>query len=163
REAPVTSNCRRLSANGIILLRSKPIAPGHYPCLQKSATACDLLPLRPLPAPALPRSGASDLGNSCLGWTAVTINQPNLRLKVALRHAVTAMPLLKGRMRNKAQRFAEHVSYGVRASSRHARGLRNVKFNINSDWWDALFKMLSIVLVPLTVAGMGWYWTKWQQ
>lgn len=29
--------------------------------------------------------------------------------------------------------------------------------------WDALFKMLSIVLVPLTVAGMGWYWTRWQQ
>ena len=84
-------------------------------------------------------------------------------MKVALRHAVTAMPLLKGRMGNKAQRFAEHVSYGVRASSRHARGLRNVKLNINSDWWDALFKMLSIVLVPLTVAGMGWYWTKWQQ
>ena len=23
--------------------------------------------------------------------------------------------------------------------------------------------MLSIVLVPLTVAGMGWYWTRWQQ
>ena len=37
------------------------------------------------------------------------------------------------------------------------------KFKINADWWDALFKMLSIVLVPLTVAGMGWYWTRWQQ
>jgi hypothetical protein len=38
-----------------------------------------------------------------------------------------------------------------------------VKLNVNGDWWDALFKMLSIVLVPLTVAGMGWYWTRWQQ
>lgn len=33
----------------------------------------------------------------------------------------------------------------------------------NSDFWDAVFRMLSIVLVPLTVAGMGWYWTRWQQ
>lgn len=32
-----------------------------------------------------------------------------------------------------------------------------------SEFWDMLFKMMSIVLVPLTVAGMGWYWTKWQQ
>ncbi len=38
-----------------------------------------------------------------------------------------------------------------------------VKLNLSSDSWDAFFKMLSIVLVPLTVAGMGWYWTKWQQ
>jgi hypothetical protein len=38
-----------------------------------------------------------------------------------------------------------------------------VKFKIDADWWDAFFKMLSIVLVPLTVAGMGWYWTRWQQ
>jgi hypothetical protein len=34
---------------------------------------------------------------------------------------------------------------------------------MGADWWDAFFKMLSIVLVPLTVAGMGWYWTRWQQ
>ncbi|MGH8625467.1 MAG: hypothetical protein ACREYC_09385 [Gammaproteobacteria bacterium] len=38
-----------------------------------------------------------------------------------------------------------------------------MKFTITSDAWDGLFKMLSIVLVPLTVAGMGWYWTQWQQ
>jgi hypothetical protein len=38
-----------------------------------------------------------------------------------------------------------------------------VKFKIDAEWWDAFFKMLSIVLVPLTVAGMGWYWTRWQQ
>jgi hypothetical protein len=38
-----------------------------------------------------------------------------------------------------------------------------VKFKLDADWWDAFFKMLSIVLVPLTVAGMGWYWTRWQQ
>jgi hypothetical protein len=38
-----------------------------------------------------------------------------------------------------------------------------VVFKLNSDWWDSFFKMLSIVLVPLTVAGMGWYWTRWQQ
>ena len=37
------------------------------------------------------------------------------------------------------------------------------RFTISAGWWDALFKMLSIVLVPLTVAGMGWYWTRWQQ
>jgi hypothetical protein len=43
------------------------------------------------------------------------------------------------------------------------RRIALVKFNISSDWWDSLFKMLSIVLVPLTVAGMGWYWTRWQQ
>jgi hypothetical protein len=93
----------------------------------------------------------------------VTINQRDFRMRAALRRAVTAMPLLQGGMHAKAQRFVERVSYGMRASSRHARGLRTVKFNINGDWWDALFKMLSIVLVPLTVAGMGWYWTRWQQ
>jgi hypothetical protein len=38
-----------------------------------------------------------------------------------------------------------------------------IKFGISPEWWDAFFKMLSIVLVPLTVAGMGWYWTRWQQ
>ncbi len=38
-----------------------------------------------------------------------------------------------------------------------------MKFKIGAEWWDAFFKMLSIVLVPLTVAGMGWYWTRWQQ
>ncbi|MGQ0673972.1 MAG: hypothetical protein ACT4N2_14000 [Hyphomicrobium sp.] len=34
---------------------------------------------------------------------------------------------------------------------------------VSDSTWDAFFKMLSIVLVPLTVAGMGWYWTRWQQ
>ena len=43
------------------------------------------------------------------------------------------------------------------------REFSDVKFKISAEWWDALFKMLSIVLVPLTVAGMGWYWTRWQQ
>jgi hypothetical protein len=37
------------------------------------------------------------------------------------------------------------------------------RFRISPEWWDAFFKMLSIVLVPMTVAGMGWYWTRWQQ
>lgn len=38
-----------------------------------------------------------------------------------------------------------------------------MKIDLNSSGWDAFFKMLSIVLVPLTVGGMGWYWTRWQQ
>lgn len=38
-----------------------------------------------------------------------------------------------------------------------------MKIDMSTDGWDAFFKMLSIVLVPLTVAGMGWYWTRWQQ
>jgi hypothetical protein len=38
-----------------------------------------------------------------------------------------------------------------------------VKPRISSDTWDTFFKMLSVVLVPMTVAGMGWYWTRWQQ
>lgn len=38
-----------------------------------------------------------------------------------------------------------------------------MRFSISSTMWDSLFKTLSIVLVPLTVAGMGWYWTRWQQ
>lgn len=37
------------------------------------------------------------------------------------------------------------------------------RFDLSTSTWDAFFKMLSIVLVPLTVAGMGWYWTRWQQ
>ncbi len=38
-----------------------------------------------------------------------------------------------------------------------------MKFSISRDFWDGIFRMLSIVLVPLSVAGMGWYWTQWQQ
>lgn len=38
-----------------------------------------------------------------------------------------------------------------------------MKLKLSADWWDALFKLMSIVLVPMTVAGMGWYWTRWQQ
>lgn len=38
-----------------------------------------------------------------------------------------------------------------------------MKFEFGKDFWDYLFRILSIVLVPLTVAGMGWYWTRWQQ
>lgn len=33
----------------------------------------------------------------------------------------------------------------------------------SSDFWDLLFRGLSIVLIPLAIAGMGWYWTRWQQ
>jgi len=29
--------------------------------------------------------------------------------------------------------------------------------------WEVGLQMLAVVLVPLTVAGMGWYWTRWQQ
>ncbi len=38
-----------------------------------------------------------------------------------------------------------------------------MKFNVSGAFWDAMFRMLSVVLVPMTVAGMGWYWTRWQQ
>ena len=38
-----------------------------------------------------------------------------------------------------------------------------MKLNVSNEFWDSIFRMLSIVLVPLTVAGMGWYWTRWQQ
>jgi hypothetical protein len=38
-----------------------------------------------------------------------------------------------------------------------------VKLNLGKDFWDYVLRMLSIVLVPITVAGMGWYWTRWQQ
>lgn len=38
-----------------------------------------------------------------------------------------------------------------------------MKFKINSEFMDGIFRLLSIVLVPLVVAGMGWYWTRWQQ
>lgn len=38
-----------------------------------------------------------------------------------------------------------------------------MKFDVGKDFWDYIFRMLSIVLVPMTVAGMGWYWTNWQQ
>jgi hypothetical protein len=34
---------------------------------------------------------------------------------------------------------------------------------LSKDFWDYLFRALSIVLIPLAVAGMGWYWTRWQQ
>lgn len=43
------------------------------------------------------------------------------------------------------------------------QGVPDVKIDLTSGSWDAFFKMLSIVLVPMTVAGMGWYWTRWQQ
>ena len=91
------------------------------------------------------------------------INQRDHSVGAVVRRAVTAMPLLNRGMRRKAKRFAGRLRYRARSSSVYARGLPRVKLNINGDWWDALFKMLSIVLVPLTVAGMGWYWTRWQQ
>jgi len=31
------------------------------------------------------------------------------------------------------------------------------------SFWEAGLQTLAVVLVPLTVAGMGWYWTRWQQ
>jgi hypothetical protein len=91
------------------------------------------------------------------------INHRKNSVRGAMQRVVTAMPLLHRGMRRKAKRFAGRLRYGARSSSRYTRGLRQVKFKMDSDWWDALFKMLSIVLVPLTVAGMGWYWTRWQQ
>jgi hypothetical protein len=30
-------------------------------------------------------------------------------------------------------------------------------------FWEAGLQTLAVVLVPLTIAGMGWYWTRWQQ
>ena len=39
----------------------------------------------------------------------------------------------------------------------------SVKIGDRTAFWDGIFRLLSIVLVPLTVAGMGWYWTRWQQ
>lgn len=38
-----------------------------------------------------------------------------------------------------------------------------MKIGVGTAFWDGVFRMMSIVLVPLTVAGMGWYWTQWQQ
>lgn len=38
-----------------------------------------------------------------------------------------------------------------------------MKARLSGDTWDTFFRMLSVVMVPMTVAGMGWYWTKWQQ
>jgi hypothetical protein len=31
------------------------------------------------------------------------------------------------------------------------------------SFWEVALQTLAVVLVPLTVAGMGWYWTRWQQ
>ncbi|HET6304175.1 MAG TPA: hypothetical protein VFG80_05280 [Myxococcota bacterium] len=31
------------------------------------------------------------------------------------------------------------------------------------SFWEIGLQTLVVVLVPLTVAGMGWYWTRWQQ
>ena len=92
-----------------------------------------------------------------------TVNHRDGGVRQALRRLVTAMPLLQRGMRRKAKRFAGDLRDRARASAAHAGGLRQVKLNLGSEWWDAFFKMLSIVLVPLTVAGMGWYWTRWQQ
>lgn len=30
-------------------------------------------------------------------------------------------------------------------------------------WLETTLQVLSVILVPLTVAGTGWYWTRWQQ
>ena len=29
--------------------------------------------------------------------------------------------------------------------------------------WELTLQTLAVVLVPLSIAGMGWYWTRWQQ
>jgi hypothetical protein len=29
--------------------------------------------------------------------------------------------------------------------------------------WETAMQTLAVVLVPLSIAGMGWYWTRWQQ
>jgi len=31
------------------------------------------------------------------------------------------------------------------------------------SFWETGLQTLAVVLVPLTIAGMGWYWTRWQQ
>jgi hypothetical protein len=31
------------------------------------------------------------------------------------------------------------------------------------SFWEVGLQTLAVVLVPLTIAGMGWYWTRWQQ
>src|SRR3984893_1369408 len=91
----------------------------------------------------------------------MSINQRDHSVSAVVRRAVTAMPFLNRGMRRKAKRFAGRLRYRARSSFIYTRGLPKVK--LDSDSWDALLKMLAIVLVPLTVAGMGWYWTRWQQ
>jgi hypothetical protein len=38
-----------------------------------------------------------------------------------------------------------------------------VSNGVRRSFWEAGLQTLAVVLVPLTVAGMGWYWTRWQQ
>jgi hypothetical protein len=57
----------------------------------------------------------------------------------------------------------QQFAWGLLVDANPRWSLSALKFRITPEWWDAFFKMLSIVLVPLTVAGMGWYWTRWQQ
>jgi len=55
------------------------------------------------------------------------------------------------------------------ASSKELRNLaaelrtRSRKFAVNRASWIPFLHMLSILLVPLIVAGMGWYWSRHQQ
>ena len=57
----------------------------------------------------------------------------------------------------KSQRWRKQLELFLRRGSRAAR------FKISPQWRHTFLEMLTIALVPLTVAGMGWYWTSWQQ
>ncbi len=55
------------------------------------------------------------------------------------------------------QRWQEQLELLLRRSFRAAR------YAISPQWAHTLTEVLAIALVPLTVAAMGWYWTRWQQ
>ena len=55
------------------------------------------------------------------------------------------------------QRWRQQLELLLRRSFRAAR------FKISPQWAHTLTEVLAIALVPLTVAAMGWYWTRWQQ
>ena len=57
----------------------------------------------------------------------------------------------------KSQRWRQQLELFLRRGSRAAR------IKISPQWRRTFLEMLTIALVPLTVAGMGWYWTSWQQ
>src|ERR1700719_2084561 len=57
----------------------------------------------------------------------------------------------------KSQRWRKQLELFLRRGSRAAR------VKISPQCRHTFLEMLTIVLVPLTVAGMGWYWTSWQQ
>ncbi len=40
---------------------------------------------------------------------------------------------------------------------------RAARSRISPRWAQTAMEIMAVALVPLTVAGMGWYWTRWQQ